>query len=263
MVWVWVGLALAVGVVVGFMLGARLFAKIMKEAAEEAARHKASDQNLLMRTFRRELANWLFKTDPDRYRALYERARTVEEEVLAFDPAARHALLKRIATDMPFIADFDFVGSREFVTYADALSIYSYEDIEEKYLDVVRWQSLQIAGDPAWSLIDKPTSDSDLEYLPEYTKRLKDARFKKRLEETMRLYWFSRRDGDSGELDNDFFAVRHVYHLVESRYGIHLKDTNEFGLFSAFYDSDRTFESYYRSSPDFTKEEWLDATVEE
>jgi hypothetical protein len=262
MFWIWLGLALVAGLVGGFMGAATLLAKIMKEAADEAARHKASDQNLLMRTFRRELANWLFRADPDRYRTLYERARATEAEIMAADRATRHALLTRIATDMPFIADFDFMGSREFVTYADALSIYSRDEIEEKYLDIVRWQSLQIAGDPAWKYADKPTSESDLAYLPEYTKRLKDSRFKKRLEETMRLYWFSRRGEAGHELDNDLFSVKHVYHLVESRYGIHLKDTNEFGLFSAFYDRDRDFESYYRSSADFTEEKWLEAMVE-
>ncbi len=263
MIWVWVGSALLVGAVASFLLSARFFASLIKEAADEAARHKASDQNLLMRTFRRELANWLFKTDPDRYRVLYERARATETEVLASDAATRHTLLKRIATDMPFIADFDFVGSREFVTYADALSVYSYEEVEEKYLDIVRWQSLQIAGDPAWKWIDKPTSDGDLKFLPEYTKRLKDTRFKKRLEETMRLYRFARSGTDSYDIEDDLFAVRHVYHIVENRHGIHLRDTGEFGLFSTFDDDDRHFESYYRSSPDFSEEHWLDATATE
>jgi len=263
MFWVWLGVAVVVGAVGGFMFGATTFSKIMKEATEQSARQLAADQDLLMRTFRRELGNWLFKTDPDRYIALYAQARAIEAEILAADAPTRHALMKRIATDVPFIADFDFVGTREHVSYGDALGLGSQDQIEENYLDIVRWQSLQIAGDPAWKYVAKPTSDADAEHAVTYAKRLKDTRFKKRLEETMRLYWFSRNDTESLNLDNDFFSVRYVSHVAERRYGIHLKDTDEFGLFSVFYGDDRNFESYYRSSPDFSEEISLDATVEE
>jgi len=247
----------------GFILGAVMFAKVVKEAAEEMARQKASDQDLLMRTFRRELANWLFRADPDRYRALYARARATETEILAADPVTRRALLKRIATDMPYIEDFDVVGSREYVLYSDALSTYSPEEIEEKYLDIVRWQSIQIADDPAWKFRPKPTSEQDLEYLPQYALRLKDTRFLRRLEDTMRLYWFSRNGEAFREIDNAHFSVRYVSHFAENRYGIHLKDTDEYGLFSTFDDGDRHFESYYRSSADFSDEKSLDASVVE
>ncbi len=262
MFWLWLSLALVGGLVGGFMVAAKLFAGMMKEAVEQAAKDKAADHDLLMHTFRRELGNWMFRADPDRYRALYDRARLTEARTLAADPADRLALLKRLASDMPLIADFDFVGSREHVTYSDALSLYSYDEIEEKYLDIVRWQSVQIADNPAWKYRPKPTSDADAEHIVEYTKRLKDTRFKKRLQETMRLYWFARTD-EARDVDNDFFAVRYVHHFAENRYGIHLKDTNEFGLFSIFHGDDRDFESYYRSSPDFTEERVLDATVSE
>lgn len=262
MFWVWLSLALVGGLIGGFMVGAKLIGAIAKEGLDQAAKDKASDQDLLMHTFRRELGNWMFRTDPDRYRALYDRARLTEARTLAADPAERLALLKRLASDMPYVADFDFVGSREHVTYSDALSHYSYEEVEEKYLDIVRWQSVQIADNPAWKYRPKPTSDADAEHIVEYTKRLNDTRFKRRLQETMRLYWFARPDA-GGAVDNDFFAVRPVHHFAENRYGIHFKDTNEFGVFSVFHDTDRDFESYYRSSPDFTEAHSLDATVAE
>lgn len=261
MFWVWVGLALTAGLVGGFMAAAKLFAQITKEGLEEAARNRASDQDLLMRTFRRELANWFFKTDPDRYHALYERARIVEAGILKADPTERRELLTRIATDIPFIADFDLVGTREYILYADSLGPWDY--VEERYLDIVRWQSLQKAGDPAWRFISNPTSEDDLKYLDRYTQRLKDTRFRKRLEETMRLYWFARGGDITREVDNDFFSVRYVHHIVENRYGIHLKDTNEFGLFSTFDDGDFHHESYYRSNADFSEETILDASITE
>ena len=260
MSWVWGGLALIAGLVGGFLVAARRFAQIAKKGLEYADRQSASDQDLLMRTFRRELANWLFKTDPDRYRALYERARIVEAGILKADPTERREMLTRIAADIPSIANFDLIGTREYILYADALGPWDY--VEERYLDIVRWQSLQKAGEPAWRFVSNPTSDDDLQYLDGYTKRLKDTRFRKRLEETMRLYWFARR-GDSLEVDNDFFSVRYVHNFAEKRYGIHLKDTNEFGLFSTFDDGDFHHESYYCSNADFSEETILDASVTE
>lgn len=261
MLWVWIALALVAGLAGGFLAGARF---IMKTAIEEADRNKASDHDLLMRAYRRELANWLFKNDPDRYRALYERAQATQAEILAADAATRNALMKRIATDMPFIRDFD-LGSREYITYGDALRMYSVEDIEEKYLDIVRWQSLQIAGDPAWRYVQKPTCDDDLAYLTEYTARLKDTRFKRRVEEAMRFYWFSQRGDGPITLDTPTLAVSPIYHLVENRYGIHFKDTGEYAIYSSFYDDerDRTYETYRRSSADFSEEKYIDASVEE
>ncbi|MBP7701551.1 MAG: hypothetical protein KA098_03035 [Phenylobacterium sp.] len=261
MFWVWLGLALAVGLICGFWAGCTLIAKGVQPTLEEAARHKASDHDLLMRTFRRELANWMFRTDPDRYMAVYERARLVEAGIFSADVTERRALMNRIAKDIPFIADFDLVGAREYILYSDNLG--PYEDVEGHYLDIVRWQALQIAGDPAWKYIAKPTSDADLKYLPEYATKLKDARFKKRLEETMRLYSYARRREDSLSFDNDLFSVRYIYHVAENRYGIHLKDTNEFGIFWTFTDGDRHFEGYYRSSPDFSEDHWLDTHIEE
>ncbi|WP_168074248.1 hypothetical protein [Caulobacter sp. SSI4214] len=252
-----------VGAVGGFLIAATTLGKIVQETTEQSARRSAADQDLLMRTFRRELGNWLFKTNPDRYIALYARARAIEADILSADATTRHALLKRIAADTPFISDFDFVGSREHVLYSDALGTVGHDEVEENYLNIIRWQSLQIAGDPAWKYVAKPTSDSDAEHAITYAKRLKDTRFKKRLNETMRLYWFARNTEKSLDLNNDFFSVRYVHHFAENRYGIHLKDTNEFGLFSVFDDGERRFESYYRSSPDFSEEIVLDATVQE
>lgn len=260
MFWISVALALAVGSLGGFFAGARYFAGTIRPAIHQANLNRASDHDLLMRAYRRELAQWLFLDDPDRYRALYERARSIEAQVGAADRTARQAMMTRIATDKPFIRDFD-LGSREYITTSDALSWYSVEEIEERYLDIVRWQSLQIADDPCWAHIEKPTSDDDLAYLTEYMSRLKDTRFKKRLQFVMKMYWVSRNFDDHSILETKEFSIGPVSSVIDSRYGIHLKDTNEFGLYTAFYDTDRTYEGYYRSSADFTLERVLDARV--
>lgn len=260
MMWVLLAMGVTGGLVAGFFFGAWVMISSMKDGLQQASREKAGDQDLLMHTFRRELANYLFRADPDRYHALYERARTEEADILAGHRKSRGELLTRIASNKQLISDFDLVGAREFVLYTDALNMYSYEEIEEHYLDIVRWQAIQRADNSAWMFRHNPTSDGDLNYLPNYKARYQDSRLLERLERTMGLYWFSRQGSALRDVDNDFFSVSYVHHIAENRYGIHLKDTDEYGLFWTF-DDDRHFEGYLRSNADFTEEKCLDLLV--
>lgn len=261
MFWVWLGFALVLGLVAGFAVAAKVSAKMFNEEIAVLRREKAHDQDTMMRTFRRELANWLFRSDPDRYQALYDRARRLEREILAADPIERKAMLRRIAEEIPTINEFDLLQTREYIPYGDA--IWSLDDAEKRYLDIVSWQALQIAMNPAWKWVKKPTSDDDEKHLPEVAARLRDGRFRKRLEQTMRLFWFARRGTDELAIDNNLFTVKRIPHFAESRYGIHLKDSNEFGIYSMFHDIDRSFENYYRSNSDFSAENPLRNSFQE
>jgi hypothetical protein len=55
-------------------------------------------------------------------------------------------------------------------------------------------------------------------------------------------------------------AVRHAFHLAESRYGFHFKDTDEFALYGMFHADgrDRPYESFYRSDANFEAEIYID-----
>jgi hypothetical protein len=71
------------------------------------------------------------------------------------------------------------------------------------------------------------------------------------------------RDKETGMLDNDFFAVKMIYRSrPDNLYGIHIKRTNEFAIYSVFhYDGGGTSTSHYRSDSTFEEEVYLHSNV--
>ncbi|MHC2521688.1 hypothetical protein [Bradyrhizobium diazoefficiens] len=53
-------------------------------------------------------------------------------------------------------------------------------------------------------------------------------------------------------------SITPLEHLMETRWGLHFKDTDEYAIYSVFYgDDSRVFRSYYRSDNAFNVEEPL------
>jgi hypothetical protein len=127
------------------------------------------------------------------------------------------------------------------------------------------FQALTIAHDPDWNFF-RATSDEELGHLEKYVRRIKDTRLRLALEQAIheRHIWEYGRDSSGGisaeEFNSNDFSVRRVDHFAEFRLGIHVKVTNEFGLYGLFHDDkrDRTYINYYRSDPTFSTEHHLE-----
>jgi hypothetical protein len=118
-----------------------------------------------------------------------------------------------------------------------------------------------MALDKDWQLQDPATSDKDLKHLEEYVEKIKDTKFRQRLVAAVEEFYARRGGGGlTSGYETDLLAVRYVHHYAETRYGVHFKDTGEFGLYSYFYDDrkDKTYERYYRSDREFIAEIALD-----
>jgi hypothetical protein len=74
-----------------------------------------------------------------------------------------------------------------------------------------------------------------------------------------RRCWQAGQDAPSdAEFSSEDFSVRRVYDVAENKIGIHVKATNEFGLYSTYVsDDDKFYESYYRSDSTFENEQYL------
>lgn len=260
--WFW----LAGAALVGFYAGSSLRRRAPRQqpALNELALNMASDRELMLSTFRRELANYMVRADPDRFLRLYHKARAAEASIGSTDKADREAMFTLIAKKYPMYEDFDLVGTREHVLYADALSISQLEDIEEHYLNLVKFHALQRMLDESWRFRGDATSDRDLEHLQKYVEKIKDTKFRQRLLAAVDQF-FAHRPGNrltDGPLayETNALAVFYVHHLAENRYGFHFKDTDEFGLYGSFYDDsrDKTYQSLYRSDRKFGAEISLD-----
>src|SRR5205085_1973712 len=96
----------------------------MRPAVQQLSRNLASDRDFVLRVLRRELANWMFQRDPDRYLRIYKEAHEVAVAISAADRSYQRSQLAELGKQYPFYADFDLLGTRDHVLYADALNSY-------------------------------------------------------------------------------------------------------------------------------------------
>jgi hypothetical protein len=268
--WIWLAGAATIVFFVGARVGARSQQKSQAPKLDELALNVASDRELMLATLRRELANYMLRIDPDRFLRLYRKARAAENAIEEADNEMRKAELTIIAKKYPMYADFDLVNTRGHVLYADALNSHALEDIEEHYLNLVKFHALQCALNSGWQFRLPATSDEELEHLRGYIRKIKDTKFKQRLDTAIAEFQafklargLSRLDepGESPFIyETGALAVRHVSHFAESRTGFHFKDTDEYALYGVFLaDSrDKPYTSFYRSDSNFEAENRID-----
>lgn len=262
--WLWLAGWFLIGFFVGRSLRGRAPQNLQASKFNELALNMASDRELMLLTFRRELANFMVRHDPDRFLRTYRKAHAAEAAISNADNAERGAQLTIITKKYPLYQDFDLMGTRDYVLYADALSMYSLEDIEEHYLNLVKFHALERVLDEGWKFRSPATSDSEVEHLEKYVQKIKDTKFRQRLMAVVDEFYAvtripSRKEGQIA-YETDALAVYRVPRIAETRYGFHFKDTNEFGLYGSFYDDtrDRNYRNFYRSDRKFEAEIYLD-----
>lgn len=264
----WVTLAAIGGLIIGFILGTKAQAGVARDNWRIAARYQAGDRAFLLSVLRRELANWLLRRDPDRFHKTYTRAHHEAQQLLEKDASVQQTQFKVLCDKYPMYVEFDYIGTREHVLYADALSGSDIDDIEQHYRDLLSYQTLLQALDVNWRHKGATTADN-LAHLEEYVRRVKDTRFKQRLERAAEIFfayqqgeYFAGKAREAGSplYNSSVFSVYHAYDLAGIRHGFHFKDTNEYGVESSFRDDDRdrTYRHYGRSDMTFTEDASLD-----
>jgi hypothetical protein len=242
-------------------LGAKLKSKAADPVLAETLKAQAFDRASYLNVLRRELANILIWRDSRRYLNLYQELRLETESIKLWQQEEIHKRLLEFYEKYPHFSDFDAIQTREYVLYADGWK--DHEELESAYRDIVKFVALSCAGNPAWKEASvqgfaHQFSSQEQEHLSNYVQQIEDTRLQLRIEQAMRAY-FGRRDVDKFFLENDFYSIRVINHLSpDNRYGIHLKRTNEFAIYSIFiYDSGRESISFYRSDSTFKKEEYV------
>lgn len=231
---------------------------------------RAEDRAAFLYVASRELANLMIWKDPDRYLSLYKALLAETDAFKSWKDDALQAKYDEISKRYPQYSDFDVLGVRPYVLYPSAAGSFSYDDLAGFYSDIVRFVAILKASNEHWKNVGGLTAQ-ELQHLEKYVRRLKDTKFKLRLRRAIEDFytWRSGReqanDGSSDAFDRNGYVVSRVRHFAENRYGVRLKDTNEFGLYGFFVhdnpapngDVDISY-SYYRSDPSFEKEIWLD-----
>ena len=249
--------------VVGFFLGFKLIAKAAQPEIKEMQKNQAIDRASYLFTLRRELANILIWRDSQRYVKLYQDLCTELNSLKSWRLEEINKRLAELSKKYPYYNDFDIIGKKEYVLYSD--NWHKYEELEEGYRDIATFIALSLVTNTSWIdaryQIDFPFTDEfvpkKLEHLLEYVERIEDTKLIMRIDKAMDAY-YTMRDNETGVLDNDFFAVKMLYRSrPDNLYGIHIKRTNEFAIFSIFEHEGRTSESRFRSDSTFEKEIYL------
>ena len=249
----------------GFSMGAKTHAKAVSPGLAELARAQAIDRANYLQTLRRELANILIWRDPRQYLALYKDLHT---EISGFNSWQLEAIkdrLKEVCKTYPNYNDFDQIGTREYVLYADGTSMLDNAEIIARYSDIVRFEALSLLSDSAWkeaSSFVHTTSAKELDYLATYAQRVLDTQLRIKLERIVREYYLWRGDmrDRRDKMESDEYTVQYVEHFAENRYGIHIKSTSDYALYTFFVHDDPNVNisyHYYRSDPTFQSQQSL------
>jgi hypothetical protein len=253
-----------VALVVGVFLGSKLVGLVASPVVKDLQKTQAIDRGNYLFTLRRELANILIWRDPQRYVRLYKELCSEFQFFKSWRLEEINKRLSELSKEYEFYNDFDIIGSKEYVLYSG--SWHNYEELESRYRDIATFVALSLIANKSWIdaqyQIDFPFTNEyvpdKLEHLLEYVERIEDTKLIMRIDQAMDAY-YTMRDKETGMLDNDFFAVKMLYRSrPDNLYGIHIKRTNEFAIYSVFhYDGGGTSTSHYRSDSTFEEEIYL------
>jgi len=246
--------------ILGGIIGAKIVTSELKESLSEVFRSRARDRVMILTVLRRELANVLIWRDPDRFVKFYDDIHSEISLLSNLESKEVANQLSVLCSKYPYYSDFDIIEIRDYIQYVDAFDWINWEDISNHYKDLIYFTALSNIVHNDWMDISiNITSDDEFLHLTKYVQEIKDSKLSFQVEVAMDFYYASQQCEDC-KLDffeNRDFKVERVPHIAESRWGITLKNTNEFGIYSSFH-GDRTYTSIYRSNSEFNSEEIID-----
>jgi hypothetical protein len=245
-----------VGLGVGFTTGLKAERSALLPVLQSLSRANAEDRMAYLGILRRELANMLVKNKANLFLELYKETYKELDSFKLLRPELLSAKRDELCKKYFLYTDFDLFGTKDHVLYSDACC--SYEEMAAYYKDIICFQQLNIILDKDWAHF-KAISENDLKHLEKYVGRVNDTLLKKQLKQAMKEYHTFHTHSPDKPFNTPNFRVDPIGHFAEVRYGIHVKATNEFGIFGIFFaDNEKNYESFFRSDPSFKTEERLD-----
>lgn len=230
-----------------------------------ANRVRAADNALLMSVLSREIANELMERDADKYKKNFERLYDKWNEIKAKDLKSQRAHSETITSKYVSFLDFDELGTKPHVLYADAFSWKNDEDLWELYESIRLYDALSCELDDDWRYSGTGINEREVTHLREYCKQISDtkllAHLHKARDQLCLLEGSKVEEEDEGKgewlYETKDYKLKIIPHFCESRWGIYVKSMNMYGMWGVFYDK-VSYTSFYAANDKF-EEEYLDS----
>lgn len=223
-----------------------------------------------LEVLRREISNLIVEADPDLMVRSYEKAWTWEQET-ATNPERLRADEAALVAKLSVFEEFDLIGTRHFVPYAEGRCSLDDDDLVKRYLELSRMLVFvrnRLQPDVARR---RPLHDEkEHKVLLDTMGRVKDQRFRSRIDDALQRCYAYRQGFDAGRSEpcaatRETFsdAEVEVFSLPfgiapEIETGIVFKKTDERGIHAVFvHDDGRRSETYYRTDQQFAKRDWV------
>jgi hypothetical protein len=228
-----------------------------------AKQMRGADNALVIAILAREIANELMQRDAEQYKEKFERLYDKWKEIQAKDKSGKEAHLDVITSKYKSFLDFDELGTKPHVVYADGFSSHSDDDLWDLYENIHLYDALCCELDEDWCWNGCTISEKELEHLRGYCKRLSDtkltAHLHKAREQLSLLESNNFEEAAHGEwlYETNDYLYKPVADVAESRWGVYVKSMDRYGMWGVFYGDDRIHTSFYAADKNFN-EEYLD-----
>ena len=132
---------------------------------------RAADNALLMSVLSREIANELIERDAEKYKKNFERLYDKWNEIKAKDVKSQRAHSEKITSKYASFLDFDELGTKAHVLYADAFGWKSDEDLWELYESIRIYDALSCELDDDWRQSGTGIIEREVTHLREYCQK--------------------------------------------------------------------------------------------
>ncbi|EAQ06309.1 hypothetical protein SKA53_04458 [Yoonia vestfoldensis SKA53] len=197
--------------------------------------------------------------DTDKYKRNFERLYDKWNEIKAKDVKSQRAYSEIITSKYRSFLDFDEIGTKAHVLYADAFSWKSDEELWELYESIRLYDALSCELDDEWRLHGTGIYKNELEHLHTYCKKLSDtkliAHLYKAREQFDLLRKFNVEENNEGEwrYQTQDYKFKRVADFTESRWGVYVKNMDRYGMWGLFVDEQRAYTSFYAADKDFNE----------
>jgi len=267
------GIAVTIGLVVGVIIGAIaaiiLTARFYRNYIDESKLilqtkilNLRGMENRYLEVLRREIGNLIIQSDPDIMLKVYEKAECLESHYRDAPKDHAQVALKCLTDKYPMFIDFDFIGTRHFVPYDEVCKDCGIAEIIEWYEDITNFLilssiCLEDTGD------GNITNDKEKEVLKKIIRRIKDKNLKNNIDIAMQRFWLKEsileeeKQESIYELrdyeDAEYVVNKLLFDVIpETKYGITIKSTEEYGIYSMYCgDTGKTSISYLRADCKF------------